>query len=144
MELPGHGTLPMNAPANVTADPLPDAGIPAVLRYFDCVLVLAFVPFGLLAELSALGVLGGAGAWIAQRLLGAAIDGYAARQQDPRRAMGFGFAGRMLRPLLLGLTILALGQLGEKEDGLVAALIALAAFTVYMILSVIFRPTRTQ
>jgi hypothetical protein len=49
----------------------------------------------------------------------------------------------MLRPLLLGLTILALGQWGEKEDGLVAALIALAAFTFYMILSVIFRPTRT-
>ncbi len=113
-----------------------------MLRYFDCVLVLAFVPFGLLAELSALGVLGGAGVWIVQRGLGAAFEGYAIRQEEPRRALGMAFAGRMLRPLLLGLTILALGQLGSKEDGLIAALIALAAFTVYIILSVIFRPTR--
>jgi hypothetical protein len=133
----------MTAPATVTADPLPETGIPLTLRYFDCVLVLAFVPFGLLAGITAAGVLGGAGIWIGQRALGALIDGYAAGQDDFRRAMGLTFAGRMLRPLLLGLTILALGQLGEKEDGLVAALIALAAFTVYMILSVIFRPTRT-
>jgi hypothetical protein len=144
MELPGHGTLPMNAPANVTADPLPGAGIPLTLRYFDCILVLAFLPLGLLAGLGAVGVVGGVAAWIGQRALGAAIDGYAARQDDFRRSMGLTFAGRMLRPLLLGLTILALGQSGEREDGLVAALIALVAFTVYMILSVIFRPARTQ
>jgi hypothetical protein len=127
----------------VTDHALTSSGIPLTLRYFDCVLVLAFVPFGLLAGITPVGVLGGAGAWIVQRALGAALDGYAAGQDDFRRAMGLTFAGRMLRPLLLGLTILALGQLGEKEDGLVAALIALAAFTVYMILSVIFRPTRT-
>ena len=134
----------MNAPATVTADPLPDSGIPLALRYFDCVLVLAFVPFGLLAGISPLGVVGGAVAWIAQRALGAAIDAYAAGRDDFRSAMGLTFAGRMLRPLLLGLTILALGQWGEREDGLVAALIALAAFTVYLIVSVIFRPTRTS
>lgn len=134
----------MNAPANVTADPLPGAGIPLTLRYFDCVLVLAFLPFGLLAGITPLGVVGGVVAWLAQRALGAAIDGYAAGQDDFRRAMGLTFAGRMLRPLLLGLTILALGQLGEREDGLVAALIAFAAFTVYMIVSVIFRPKRTS
>jgi hypothetical protein len=127
----------------VTDHALTSPGIPLTLRYFDCVLVLAFVPFGLLAGITPTGVLGGAIAWIAQRVLGAAIDGYAAGQSDFRRAMGLTFAGRMLRPLLLGLTILALGQLGEREDGLVAALIALAAFTVYMILSFIFRPTRS-
>jgi hypothetical protein len=127
----------------VTDHALTSAGIPLPLRYFDCVLVLAFVPFGLLAGITPAGVLGGAAIWIGQRALGAAIDGYAAGQDDFRRAMGLTFAGRMLRPLLLGLTILALGQLGEKEDGLVAALIALVAFTVYMIVSVIFRPART-
>jgi hypothetical protein len=106
------------------------------------VLVLAFVPFGLLASLPTLGVLGGAGIWLVQRLLGAMIDAYTAGQDDFRRATGLTFASGMLRPLLVGLTILALGQLGEREDGLTAALIALAAFTVYMILSFIFRPQR--
>jgi hypothetical protein len=108
----------------VTDHALTSSGIPLPLKYFDCVLVLAFVPFGLLASLPVLGVLGGAGIF--------------------RRATGLTFAGGMLRPLLTGLTILALGQLGEREDGLTAALLALAAFTVYMILSVIFRPQRNS
>jgi predicted permease len=132
----------MTARQNVAAHPLPDTGVPLPLRYFDCVLVLAFVPFGLLASLPALGVVGGAVIWLALRALGVAIDGYASRQDDFRRATALTFAGGMLRPLLAGLTILALGQLGEREDGLTAALIALAAFTVYMILSFIFRPQR--
>jgi hypothetical protein len=134
----------MIAPQTTDHALTPTSRAPLPLRYFDCVLVLAFVPFGLLASLPVLGVLGGAGIWLAQRALGVAIDGYAGRQDDFRRATGLTFAGGMLRPLLTGLTILALGQLGEREDGLTAALIALAAFTVYMIVSVIFRPQRTS
>ncbi|MEA2125687.1 MAG: hypothetical protein QOI80_2469 [Solirubrobacteraceae bacterium] len=132
----------MTARQNVAAHPLPNTGAPLPLRFFDCVIVLAFVPFALLASLPALGAVGGAAIWIGQRALGVAIDGYATRQDDFRRATGLTFAGGMLRPLLTGLTILALGQLGEREDGLTAALIALVAFTVYMALSFIFRPQR--
>lgn len=134
----------MIARSDSAAQPLPDAGTPLLLKFFDCVLVVCFVPFLLLAGVTSLGVIGGGVAWLAQRALGVALDGYAARQDDFRRAMGLNFAGRMLRPLLLGITILALGQLGERQDGLVAALISLGAFTVYMILSVIFRPTRQR
>ena len=132
----------MNAPANSTPSPLPAAGIPFVLRYFDCVLVLAFLPFALLAGLPTLGSVGGVVVWLAQRALGVALDAYAARQSDLRASPGLTFASGMLRPLLMGITILALGGAGEREDGLTAALIVLVAFTVYMILSVIFRPQR--
>ena len=132
----------MNAPANVTDHALPHDSVPLPLRYFDVLLVLAFLPFGLLAGLPELGVAAGVGVWIAQRVLGIWLDGVADRQSDFRRATGITFAGGMLRPLLTGLTILVIGQLGEREDGLTAALIALVAFTVYMMLSFIFRPTR--
>jgi hypothetical protein len=132
----------MTARSYVADSPLPNAGIPLVLRYFDCVLVLAFLPFALLAGLPTLGAVGGVVAWVVQRYVGVLIENYAADQEDFRRQTGFTFAGRMLRPFLMGLTILALGQLGEREDGLTAALIALVAFTVYMIVSVIFRPQR--
>ena len=142
MELPGHGTLTMNAPATLNDHGLPHARVPLPIRYFDVLLVLAFLPFGLLAGLPELGVVAGVVLWIVQRALGVAIDGYAAGQDDFRRATALTFAGGMLRPLLIGLTILAIGQIGEREDGLTAALIALVAFTVYMILSFIFRPTR--
>jgi hypothetical protein len=141
-ELPGHGTLTMNAPAPVSDHALPQASVPLPIRYFDVLLVLAFLPFGLLAGLPELGVVAGVAIWVAQRALGVAIDNYAADQEDFRRATGARFAGGMARPLILGLTILAIGQLGEREDGLTAALIALVAFTIYMVLSFIFRPTR--
>jgi hypothetical protein len=116
--------------------------VPLPLRYFDCVLVLAFVPFGLLADLPTAGLLVGAAGWIIQRAIGFGIDHVAARHPDPRTATGLTFAGAMLRPLLLGITILAVGQLGEKKDGLMAAVLVLVAFTVYLGLSVIFRPQR--
>ncbi len=143
MELPGHGTTTMNAPATSYDHALPQTGVPLPIRYFDVLLVLAFLPFGLLAGLPELGVVAGVAVWIVQRAIGVAIDNYAAGQDDFRRATGVTFAGGMLRPLFIGLTILAIGQIGEREDGLTAALIALVAFTVYMILSFIFRPTRS-
>ena len=135
--------MTMNAPATVTDHALPQTdSVPLPLRFFDVLLVLAFLPFGLLAGLPALGVIGGVTVWIAQRAVGVWIEHYAARQDDFRRATGVTFAGGMLRPFLTGLTILAIGQGGEREDGLTAALIALVAFTIYMALSFIFRPTR--
>lgn len=128
----------MSAPAATS----PPTGIPLALRFFDCVLVLAFLPFAMLAGLPALGAVGGVLLWLVQRGLGVAIDRLAARQEDFRRQTALTFASGMLRPLLMGLTILALGGLGEREDGLTAALIVLVAFTVYMIVSIIFRPQR--
>jgi len=132
----------MTASENVAAAALSHDHVPLTIRYFDCVLVLAFMPFALLAGLPALGAVAGAAVWLAQRSIGVAIEVYAARQDDLRRSLGVTLAGGMLRPLLTGLTILAIGQLGRREDGLTAALIALVAFTVYMILSFIFRPQR--
>ena len=131
----------MTAPATVTNSAVP-AGIPLPLRYFDCLLVLAFLPFALLAGLPELGSIVGVTVWVVQRVIGAGIDRVANRQGDFRRATGMRFAGGMLRPLLMGLTILAVGQQGEREDGLTAALIVLVAFTVYLLLSIIFRPQR--
>jgi len=41
---------------------------------------------------------------------------------------------------VLALTILAVGLLGERRDGLAAALLILGAFTVYLVLSIVLRP----
>lgn len=126
---------PHVAPASLSPD-----SVPLPLRYFDCVLVLAFAPFGLLAGLPAAGIVVGTAGWLVQRVVGAMIEHYAANHPDPRTATGVQFAGGMLRPLLLGITILAVGQAGAREDGLMAAILVLVAFTVYMIVSIIFRP----
>lgn len=131
----------MNAPVTDNALTQPSDGVPLPLRFFDVLLVLAFLPFALLAGLPALGATAGVILWIVLRAIGLAIDAYAARQEF-RRATAVTFAGGMLRPFVLALTILAIGQLGEREDGLTAVLIALVAFTIYMLLSFIFRPQR--
>lgn len=133
----------MSVPASPSSRPLPQTGVPLPLRFFDCVLVLAFLPFALLAGLPTVGAVGGVILWLVQRGLGVVIDNQAAAQEDFRRQTAFTFASGMLRPLLMGITILALGGLGEREDGLTAALIVLVAFTVYMAIQIIFRPQRT-
>lgn len=128
--------------ANVTDHALPQpTSVPLPIRYFDVVLVLAFVPFALLASLPAFGTLAGAGVWLFQRAIGVTLDVRAAAQDDYKVAMRITFVSGMARPFILGLSILAIGQIGEREDGLTAALLCLVAFTVYMILSFVFRPT---
>jgi hypothetical protein len=123
--------------ASVSAD-----DVPFPIRYLDCLLVLAFVPFALLAGLPVLGTLVGAAAWLVQRALGVWIDRRAAAAPDAKQAAGITFAGAMGRPLLLAITILAVGLLGAKHDGLVAAVLVLVAFTVYLVLSILLRPQR--
>jgi len=118
--------------------------VPLPIRYLDCLLVVAFLPVGLLSGLPALGLLVGAAAWIGQRALGTAIEERAASAPDARTATGIAFAGVMGRPVVLALTILAVGLLGAKRDGLAAAILVLVAFTVYLLLSIVLRPQRNS
>ena len=47
----------------------------------------------------------------------------------------------MGRAWMLGITILVVGLAGEREDGLMAALLALVAFTVYLATTLILPRT---
>jgi hypothetical protein len=125
-----------------TTATVPADAVPLPIRYLDCLVALAFLPFGLLAGLPALGVVAGVAAWLVQRVLGAQIDARAAAATDARQATAISFVGVMGRPFALALTILAVGLLGDKQDGLTAALIVLVAFTIYLILSIVLRPQR--
>jgi hypothetical protein len=125
-----------------TTATVPADAVPLPIRYLDCLLVVAFLPFALLAGLPALGVLVGAAAWLVQRALGNVIEARAAAAPDARSATAITFIGVMGRPLVLGITILAVGLLGEKRDGLAAAILVLVAFTVYLVLSIVLRPQR--
>ena len=125
-----------DTPATVPAD-----AVPLPIRYLDCLVVLAFLPFGLLAGLPALGV------WRAWRRGSCNAcwgpDRRPRRRRDRRAsATTISFVGVMGRPFALALTILAVGLLGASEDGLTAALIVLVAFTVYLVLSIVLRPQR--
>lgn len=108
-----------------TSDPL------VIVRYLDVLVVVLAAPFVILMGGPLLGYLVGAVAWIATRVLGVAVERYA-RGRTPKQQVGLNFGVLMGRAWILGITILVVGLAGEREDGLMAALLALVAFTVYL------------
>lgn len=116
-----------------TTDPL------APVRYLDVVLVVLAAPFVVLLELPVLGYVVGAGVWILQRVLEAALE-QASRRSDVRRAIGIKVASMIGRTWLIGMGILAVGLAAEREDGFTAALVCLAAYTIHLATSLILRP----
>jgi hypothetical protein len=109
----------------------------ALLRYLDVVLVVAALPFVALAGLPLLGYGVGAAAWILQRAAGVALERQAAKTTEIRRQVALNLAGTLGRAWIVGGAILAVGLAGEREDGLMAALLVFVAFTVYFALSLI-------
>lgn len=109
---------------------------PLALRYPDvCLLALAF-PVFLVAGLPMLGYGVAAAAWIAQHLILAFAQRRAAQaleRGDRRLAMGAIGAATLGRVWLVTLAILLVGLLGDREDGLAAAVLSLALVTVHFL-----------
>jgi hypothetical protein len=124
----------MSSAAMPTSDPL------IAVRYLDVLIVVLAAPFVILMGAPVLGYVAGGAAWIGGRAIGVAVERWARATKDPRTQVGIGFAMLMGRAWLLGLTILLVGLKGEREDGLMAALLALVAFTVYFTTTLLLRP----
>jgi hypothetical protein len=120
--------------ASQMADPL------LIVRWADVLVVILATPFALLMGAPALGYLVGGGAWILSRVAGAAMERHARARADARAAIGLNFAALIARSWLVGLTILAVGLAGEREDGLTAAILMAVAFTLYFAISLFLRP----
>jgi hypothetical protein len=112
----------------------------AVLRYLDIVLIVLAAPFVVLTGLPVLGYVVGAVAWIVQRIAAAAVESRMRQQSDIRRAVGLGLGSTLARAWIVGLSILAVGLLGARADGAMAAILVLFAFTVYFVTALAIRP----
>jgi hypothetical protein len=112
----------------------------AIARYLDVALLILAAPFVVLTGAPVLGYLAGTAAWIVNRALGTAAERVARRQGDVRAALGLNLGVLLLRAWIVALTILVVGLAGERQDGLMAALVLLVAFTVYFAMSLILRP----
>jgi hypothetical protein len=124
---------PNRAPAR-GGDPL------VFVRYLDVVVVLLAAPFVVLLGAPVLGYVVGAAVWIINRAAGVTIERRAERAGDVKTALGLNMASLVLRAWLVGLTILAVGLIADREDGLTAGITVLTAFTVYFATSLILRP----
>ena len=128
----------MSSSVSVTSEPL------AALRWIDVILVGAIAPFVLLTGVPALGYVVGAGAWIATRLLAMLVERRAAASDNPKTVAGLMLFTGLGRAWLLGLSILVVGLAGSREDGLTAAIVVAAAFTLYLALGIAMGPKRRK
>jgi hypothetical protein len=111
-----------------------------LLRYLDLIVLALAAPVFLLAGLPLLGYLVTAVVWVAQRGVQAYANAKAGASDDPRTSVGV-LAGSMLgRGWLVAGSILAVGLIGARADGLAAAVLSISLFTLYFAAQMVVRP----
>ena len=108
------------------------------LRFIDVGLVIATAPFVALADLPMLGYGLGALAWVLSRVGAVWLD-RRADASDVRQRVGYHVAGMMARVWIVVLAVVAARVAGDRDDGVMAAVLVLAAFTVYFAASMLVR-----
>ncbi len=111
----------------------------AVLRYLDVCLVLATAPFVLVAGMPTFGYLVGACAWLLTRAGTVFLHSHARRAGEAKVRAGLMVAALLGRVWLVALAIILARYAGSKGDGIMAAALLLAAFTVYLAMSFVTR-----
>src|SRR5580704_15563938 len=102
----------------------------AVGRNFDLVFVVLAAAVALALRAPALGVLVGAGGWLAQRALAVADRRLIVRFAEPGSRLGLNFVDAFARIWLLAGAIVISYIAGGRHDGLAAALLILATYSV--------------
>jgi hypothetical protein len=109
------------------------------VRYLDVCLVLATGPLVLIGGLPLFGYLVGACAWLLTRAGTAFVHERARRVGDPKLRAGLQVGGMMGRVWTAALAVILARVAGGKADGIMAAALLLAAFTVYFVMSFVTR-----
>jgi hypothetical protein len=106
----------------------------ALLRYADLLLLALALPIFLAAGLPMLGYAVAAAAWLAQHAILAGANRASATalsRGDRRRALAIVGGATLGRVWLVTLAVLLVGLLGDREDGLAAAVLCLVLVTVH-------------
>jgi hypothetical protein len=102
-------------------------------KFLDPLMLAAALAVFLVAGFPMLGFAVGGGAWLAQRAAQALVGRRAAAELaagNRQKAMGMTAASTLGRVWLMTLSVLLVGLLANREDGLAAALLLTAFFTV--------------
>jgi hypothetical protein len=121
-----------------------EPALPALLRYFDVVLVVVAAPIMIAIGVSAAGYAIGAGAWIALRAAGEVLERNRALHADARIDVSVRLGYMLSRLFLLAIAvIIARAQLG-RDAGLTALGVIVVAFTVQLAVMAMARPTGSK
>ena len=111
----------------------------APVRYLDVALVLLAAPFVVLLDLPILGYVVGAAVWLVARAVEVLLERRAGQAQL-RGALGLKFASMLGRTWLIGIAIVVVGVAAERQDGFIAAVVCLIAYTIHLATQLILRP----
>jgi hypothetical protein len=106
-----------------------------LIRYADLLLLALALPVFLLADLPMLGYAAVAVAWLIQRVALFAAERRVAESLaagERRTAVGVKAASTLGRAWFLAACVLLVGLLGDREDGLAAAVLAAILFTAQL------------
>lgn len=112
---------------------------PALLRYFDVVLVVVAAPIMIAIGVSATGYAIGAGAWIALRAAGEVLERNQALHADARTDVSVRLGFMLTRLFLLALAVIVARSQAGRDAGLAAVVVIAVAFTVQLAVSAMTR-----
>jgi hypothetical protein len=99
-------------------------------KYLDVAVVVVGAIIALLLGAPALGVVVGGGGWILQRAVQIVDRRFTARIREPRKQVGIHVTESFGRIWLLAAAIIVAGVAGGRRDGLAAAILIFAAYSV--------------
>jgi hypothetical protein len=114
------------------------------LTYFDVVMVLVATAPALALGAPTFGYVLGAGAWILQRIVQILDARWTAAVESPTRRLTVTLAEGFGRVWLLAIAIIVAGAAGSRPDGLTAALVIMAAYSVAFLIKLITTPRRRR
>jgi hypothetical protein len=117
---------------------------PVLLRYFDIVLLVVAAPILILIGVSAVGYGVGAGAWIALRLVGVAVDRYASGIKELGRSAGIRLGYMLGRLFALAIAVILVRKAYGQDAGLACLAVIVGAFTIQLAISAVTRPRRSR
>ena len=110
------------------------------VRQLDLVVLAVALPVFLAAGLPMVGYAAGAGGWMVQKALQAWLTRRAKAAEEIRTTMGLIAGGMVGRGWLVALTIFGAYLIDGDDAGLAAAVLVLAALTVYFTVQLLLRP----
>jgi hypothetical protein len=111
----------------------------SVLSFFDVVVLVVAAPIMLLIGVPASGYLIGAGAWIALRAVGVAVDRVAGDATDLNRSIGLRLGFMMGRLFGLAIVVILVRKNDGQDAGLTCLAVVVFAFTMQLFTSALTR-----
>jgi hypothetical protein len=124
----------------VAAKAAPETRTVATLRFLDVVVVVVGAVPALLLGAPVFGYVVGGGAWLLQRVLQAADRRWSTGFRDPTTQVGVRLFEAFGRIWLLAGAIVLAGVVGDRADGLTAAIVIFTAYSVAFVIRVLSGP----